>query len=65
MQRKVKAAKPPFRCGDVVQFTAGGPRMTVASVVPPDVHVLWFDSEDHLHSATLPARTLVLSTPQS
>jgi uncharacterized protein YodC (DUF2158 family) len=67
MQRKkVKAAKPRFRCGDVVQSIGGGPRMTVERVGPdaPDgsawFYVTWFDSNDHLHRDLLLAKTLVL-----
>lgn len=46
-----------FRVGDVVQLKSGGPQMTVQSVGPAAVVVVWFNEEGGkftLDSASFP-----------
>ncbi len=48
-----------LKIGDVVRMRSGGPTMTVKHVDPDGaVHVVWFDSEDHLQQAKVKPDTI-------
>jgi uncharacterized protein YodC (DUF2158 family) len=45
-----------FRPGDLVQLKSGGRSMTVVKSDKTNVDVIWYgDSDDALHTATVPA----------
>lgn len=55
-QHHTPAGRPmqTWNIGEVVQLKSGGPKMTIAKVIPEVITVAWFENQDSLVMTALP-----------